>query len=75
MNLPYETIFDGAKMGEFWEYIKYFMFFVAPVVMIWVAIKLVSMLVIMIRNSMNKGHDDDDEYYGSRRRSNDYDDY
>lgn len=76
MDLPYQTIFDGPRMAEFWEYIKYFLFFAAPVVMIWVAIQLVKMVVTIVRNFMNKGHENDDDYYGSRRRNknDDYDD-
>lgn len=73
MNLPYQTILDGAAMGEFWEYVKFFLFFAAPIVMIWVAIALVNRLVFIVRGSTQNA--DDDHYYEKRRRHDDDDDY
>lgn len=70
MGLPYQTILDGDNMGQFWEYLKFFMFFIAPVVMIWVAIQLVGWVVRMIRGTVTEEDtrrrrydDDDDDYY------------
>lgn len=70
MDLPYQTMLDGEFMGQFWEYVKYFLFFVAPLVMIWVAIQLVGRLVGVVRNSV-----EDDDEYSRRRRYNDDEDY
>jgi len=71
MGLPYQTILDGANMGQFWEYVKYFLFFIAPVVMIWVAIEIVGRVVGVVRNTVEdddrprriRYDDDDDDYY------------
>lgn len=70
MDLPYQTMLDGEFMGQFWEYVKYFLFFVAPLVLIWVAIQLVGRLVGVVRNSV-----EDDDEYSRRRRYNDDEDY
>lgn len=69
-GLPYQTMLDGAFMGEFWGYVKYFLFFIAPVVMIWVAVQLVGRFVGVVRNSV-----EDDEEYVRRRRYDDDEDY
>lgn len=72
MNLPYKTIFDIGDASQFWEFVKYFLFLVGPIVMIWVAIELVRRLVSIVRGSTENA--DDDLYYEKRRR-NDDDDY
>lgn len=69
MNLPYQTILDGAASGVFWEYVKYFLFLVSPLVMIWVAVRLVEWIAIIVRGSMENA--DDDHYYEKRRRHDD----
>lgn len=72
MNLPYQTILDGAALGTFWEFVKYFLFFIAPLVMIWVAIELVGRLLKIIKGTTENV--DDDDYYDRRRRyDDDYD--
>lgn len=66
---PFVTILDGKAMDQFWGYIKWFLFLVAPVVMIWVAIELVGWLAGVIRGTVEdddkprRRHEEDDEYY------------
>lgn len=67
-GLPYQTILDGANMAQFWGYVKYFLFFVAPVVMIWVAVVLVGRVAGVVRHTV------EDEKNPRRRRYDDEDD-
>lgn len=68
-GLPFQTMLDGPNMAQFWEFVKYFLFFVAPIVMIWVAVELVGRFVGVVRNTV------EDEEYPRRRRYDDEDDY
>lgn len=76
MNLPYQTILDGANMATFWEFVKYFLFFIAPIIMIWVAIELAGRIGGVIKGAVHEGEDydrrrrrydgEDDDYYDYR---------
>lgn len=70
--MDYKTIFDVGDASQFWEFVKYFLFLVGPIIMIWVAVELVKRLVGMVRESTENA--DDDVYY-ERRRRQDEDDY
>lgn len=72
MNLPFQTFLDGAMLGQFWEFVKFILFYVAPIVMIYVALELVAWVIRAIRGTMTEAdldhdrrrrHDDDDDYY------------
>lgn len=71
MDLPFETVLDGKAMDDFWQAVKWVLFYVAPVVMIWVALKLVGWVVAVIKDMIDEArgvkrgsrYDDDDEYY------------
>lgn len=69
MGLNYQTILDGANMAQFWEYVKYFLFFIAPLVMIWVAVEVVGRFVGVVKDTV------EDEENPRRRRYDDEDDH
>lgn len=67
---PYQTFLDGENMGIFWEYVKWILFLVAPIVMIWVAIELVGRFTKVVKGTVHdeeirrrRTYDDDDDYY------------
>lgn len=62
--LEYQTFLDGQNMAQFWEFVKWFLFLVAPMVMIWVAIEVIGWLIKIIREATDdKEKNDDDIYY------------
>lgn len=72
MDLPsYTTFLDGSNMTDFWNAVKFFLFYIAPVFMIWVAVELVGWIIRTVRHTVDDGegrrhrhHDDDeDDYY------------
>lgn len=69
MNLPYQTILDGESMGQFWEYVKFFLFYIAPMLMIWVAVEMVRLVTRVIKGTTAEAEVDD--YYEEKRRRND----
>lgn len=68
---PFVTILDGGNMNLFWGYVKWFLFLVAPLVMIWVAVELVGRFTRVVKTSV----EDEDEDYRRRSRYDDYDEY
>ena len=66
---PFVTFLDGAMMGLFWGYVKWFLFLVAPLVMIWVAIEIAARFSGVVKGAV----EDDDDY--RRRRHDEDDDY
>lgn len=66
---PYQTILDGQNMDIFWGYVKWILFLVAPLVMIWVAVEIVGRVSVMIKKTVQHEDreryvpDDDDNYY------------
>lgn len=70
LNLPaYQTFFDTVSMNDFWSTVKYFLFFFAPVMMIYVAFKILERIAPIIKNAIYPNEerryydDDDDDYY------------
>lgn len=59
---PYVTFLDSQNMAFLWDVLKWILFAVAPMIMIWVAIQMVGHLVGVV-----KGTIDDDEEYERRR--------
>ncbi|WP_046199636.1 hypothetical protein [Bacillus sp. UMTAT18] len=63
MDLPQYTSFLNAdNMGEFWKILKWVLFYIAPIIMIWFAIHSVTELISRIKGSVS-GEDEDREIY------------
>lgn len=63
MWLPeYQSFLNADNMGEFWEIMKWILFYIAPIVMIMFTIKAVSYLIYMIRTSTTKEDKEEDDY-------------
>lgn len=63
----FQSFLDGQNMATFWGNVKWILFLVAPIVMIWFAVDVVGWLIKAIRGAMgateNKRTDDDDDIY------------
>lgn len=57
--VEYQTFFSGEVMAQFWEWIKWLLFYVGPIVMILVALFAAEELVKIIRSVFKKADDDD----------------
>lgn len=55
----FQTFLSGSNLDEFWYYLKWVLFFVAPIVMIVFAISAVGHLIEVIRKALKKSDDDD----------------
>lgn len=65
MMPDYQSFLSGANLEEFWANVKWLLFYVAPVIMIFVAVYAVGHVVKMVRSSIGKESvkdDDDDDY-------------
>lgn len=62
----YQTFLNGENMATFWNNVKWFLFFAAPVAMIFFAVDIIHLLIQAIRSffyaSDGKSRDDDDDY-------------
>lgn len=67
--LPYTTFLNGANTAEFWDMVKWVLFYIAPIFMIWLAIEMVGRLILTAKDTV----DDDEDHY--RKRRYDDDDY
>lgn len=70
MRLPaYQSFFTIISVNDFWSTVKYFLFFFAPVMMIYVAFKILERIAPIIKNAIYPNEerryheDDDDDYY------------
>ncbi|GIN62753.1 hypothetical protein J27TS8_27460 [Robertmurraya siralis] len=66
----FTSFLSGTNLMTFWENVKWFMFLVAPIILIFFATDIIAFVVKVIRGSVtetaNKDHkkdDDDDIYY------------
>lgn len=66
----FQTFLDGQNMGQFWDNVKWFLFLIAPIVMIFFATDALGWLIKSIRGAFaestekeKKKEDDDDVYY------------
>lgn len=63
----FQTFLSGGNLDEFWYYLKWVLFFVAPIVMIYFAIHAVDHLIGVLKKSLHKAdeddHDDDYDIY------------
>ncbi|ANB59785.1 hypothetical protein [Anoxybacteroides amylolyticum] len=67
----FQTFFTPARLDEFWYYVKWLLFYVAPMIMIMAAAGAVSMLITVIRKSFANtdqvGKKENDDDYEIRR--------
>ncbi|BDG46415.1 hypothetical protein [Parageobacillus sp. KH3-4] len=62
----FQTFFTPARLDEFWYYVKWLLFYVAPMIMIIAAAGAISILIVMIKKSfanaeeINKKDNQDD---------------
>jgi hypothetical protein len=47
----FQTFFTPERLDEFWYYVKWFLFYVAPAIMIMAAAGAISMLIAMMKKS------------------------
>lgn len=66
----YTAFLSGSNLITFWENVKWFLFLVAPIILIFFATDTIGFVVKMIRgaitdeaNKENKEDEDDDIYY------------
>ncbi|MBE3553580.1 MAG: hypothetical protein IMW85_00910 [Thermicanus sp.] len=64
-NLEWWSPFSGTHIDEFWLYVKYFLFMVAPGIMIYAAVKGLDFLVNTILDAIHdeKKEEKDNEDY------------
>jgi len=64
VQIPYQTLFTPAFLDEMWGYFKWVMFFIAPLLMIWIALEVVKLFVVTMKNRITdegrRGRYDDD---------------
>ncbi|HHY22576.1 MAG TPA: hypothetical protein GX525_12035 [Bacilli bacterium] len=60
----FQTFLSGSNLDDFWYYVKWLLFFSAPVVMIVFALSAVSHLIDVIKKALKKSDEDekDDDY-------------
>jgi hypothetical protein len=67
MNLPeFQSFLTPSRQSDLFETLKWVLFFVAPLVMIWAALESIGHLIQLIRGMFGKAkgekNDDDDDY-------------
>jgi hypothetical protein len=50
-------------MGEFWKIMKWVLFYIAPIIMIWFAIHAVTEFISRVKGSVSGEDEDRDIYY------------
>jgi hypothetical protein len=66
---PYQTFLSGANLATFWNNVKWFLFLIAPIIMIFFATDTVGFVIRIIRKAFGavdepkRENDDDDVYY------------
>lgn len=59
----FQTFLNPQRMAEFWYFVKWFLFYVAPLVMIFFATETIGHLIQVIRKALGIGKNDDDDDY------------
>lgn len=59
----FQTFFTGERLTEFWYYVKWFLFYVAPIFMIWVAAEIIPRIIGVIKSALSNDKDKDDDDY------------
>ncbi|MFP3674969.1 hypothetical protein SB724_19220 [Bacillus sp. SIMBA_031] len=65
--IKFTTFFTDARLGEFWHYVKYFLFVAAPLAMIVVALMTVHLLVKAIVKFYKRADQEEDLEYRQYR--------
>ncbi|GGJ63401.1 hypothetical protein GGR02_001403 [Anoxybacillus voinovskiensis] len=67
----FQTFFTPARLDEFWYYVKWLLFYVAPMIMIMTAAGAISLLVVIMKKSFANtdqvGKQEKDDDYEIRR--------
>lgn len=64
VQIPYITFFTPERLDQLWGYIKWFLFLVAPLLFIFIALKTAELFVITMRDKVTENE-------GRRRRRDD----
>jgi hypothetical protein len=63
----YQSFLSGGNLMQFWENVKWFLFFVSPIILIFFATDVIGNVIRMIRGSITdeakKEDEEDDIYY------------
>lgn len=62
----YQSFLSGDNLTTFWEFVKWFLFFVAPIILIFFATDVIGHVVRVIRGTVSdddRRDEDDDIYY------------
>lgn len=59
----FQTFFTGERLADFWYFVKWFLFLVAPMVMIWIASEVVGRIIGVIKSAIRNDKDKDDDDY------------
>lgn len=64
---PYQAFLSGDNLASFWDNVKWFLFLVAPIIMVFFATDTIRFLIRAIRKAFGavdeKEKEDDDVYY------------
>jgi hypothetical protein len=63
----FQTFFTPARLDEFWYYVKWLLFYIAPMIMIMAASGAISMLIAMIKKSFAN-----EEQINQKNKQDDY---
>jgi len=58
---PYQTFLNPENLGIFWGNVKWILFFIAPCIMIWVAIHAVGMLIQVVKKALHEADQEERE--------------
>lgn len=70
---PFVSFLDPAMMGLFWGYVKWFLFILAPIIMIWFAVEVVGRFVGIVKGTVEEAGEENE--YRRRRKWDDEDDF
>lgn len=59
----FETFFTGDRLVDFWYFVKWFLFLVAPIIMIFFAADVVGKMIGVIKSAIRNDKDKDDDDY------------
>lgn len=63
MMPEFQTFFTGERLSDFWYFVKWFLFLVAPMIMILVAVGVVERMIGVIKSAIRNDKDKDDDDY------------
>lgn len=64
MEIPeYVSFLSGDNLVDFWSLVKWFLFALGSVVMIFLAVDILTFLIIKVREGLTNDKDDDDDDY------------